>query len=126
MELYRAPLQWSPSLRIYNIMTTRGCPFDCPYCTNKKLQKDVSHHSIERIHHEIETLISKYDCRRIMIYDSVFPSNRKKGFAFLKMMIASGFNSKINWFFQTRVELLDEEFVALVKEAGMLPDFSRH
>lgn len=118
MGLYRAPLQWRPPVRIYNIMTTRGCPFICPYCANKKLQKDVSYHSIERIHQEIETLISKYDCRRIMICDSVFPSNRKKGFEFLKMMIESGLNSKINWFFQTRVELLNEEFVALAKKAG--------
>jgi radical SAM superfamily enzyme YgiQ (UPF0313 family) len=118
MGLYRAPLQWSQPSRTYNIMTTRGCPFDCPYCANKKLRRDVSSHSIERIHQEIETLISKYDCRRIMIYDSVFPSNRKKGLEFLRMMIESGFNSSVYWFFQTRVELLDEELIALAQKAG--------
>lgn len=118
MGPYRAPLQWSHPSRTYNIMTIRGCPFDCPYCANKKLQRDVSCHSIERIYHDIETLISKYDCRRIMIYDSVFPLNRKKGFEFLRMMIESGFNSSVNWFFQTRVELLDEELVALAQKAG--------
>lgn len=118
MGLYRAPLQWSHPSRTYNIMTTRGCPFDCPYCANKELRKGVSSHSIERIHQEIETLISRYDCRRIIIYDSVFPANRKKGFEFLRMMIESGFNRGVNWFFQTRVELLDEELVALARKAG--------
>ena len=118
MDLYRAPLQWSHPSKTYNIMTTRGCPFDCPYCANKKLREDVSFYSIERIHREIETLISKYDCRRIMIYDSVFPSNRKKGLEFLRMMIESGYNRSVNWFFQTRVELLDKELVALAQKAG--------
>jgi radical SAM superfamily enzyme YgiQ (UPF0313 family) len=118
MELYRAPLQWTPPRRTYNIMTTRGCPFNCPYCANKSLRRGISHHSIERIHREVEILISKYDCRRLMIYDSVFPSHRKKGLEFIKMMIESGFHRKVHWFFQTRVELLDEEFVALAKRAG--------
>lgn len=118
MALYRAPLQWRPPLRTSNIMTTRGCPFDCPYCANRKLQKDISYHSVERIHREIETLVAHYHSRRIIICDSVFPSNRKRGFEFLKMMMDSGLNRRITWFIQTRVELLDEEWVALSKEAG--------
>ena len=118
MDLYRVPLQWRPPLRISNIMTTRGCPFDCPYCANRKLQKDVSYHSVERIHREIETLVVNYHSRRIIICDSVFPSNRKRGFEFLKMMMDSGLNRRITWFIQTRVELLDEEWVALSKKAG--------
>lgn len=77
-------------------------------------------HEVKIIDAYVERLSVNAMIKRIfvMIYDSVFPSNRKKGFDFLRMMVESGLNRSVNWFFQTRVELLDEELVVCAQKAG--------
>jgi radical SAM superfamily enzyme YgiQ (UPF0313 family) len=69
----------SSDLRIAEIMTGRGCPFNCAYCCNhalRKIYRDcgpyVRRRSVENVLNEVEYLIEKYKINWLIFDDDTF------------------------------------------------------
>ncbi len=101
------------------IEATRGCPYSCGYyCTYGENQgKLIRSHSPERLVFIMQELISKYGFKSFQFRDPVF--GLKKGFIeeFCLAIIKSGLECQ--WGMETRIDLLDESKLRLMKKSGL-------
>ncbi|MHA1440020.1 MAG: B12-binding domain-containing radical SAM protein [Promethearchaeota archaeon] len=96
------------------IMGSRGCPFNCIFCD--KLSNRVRLRSTDNIVSEIKSTYKKYNIRDFQFYDLTFNVNMnwvKELCLKLKKE-----NLPIVWRCTAKVELIDEELIKLMKEAG--------
>jgi len=98
------------------IMTSRGCPYNCTFCSSL-WERRVRNRSIPNIIREIKYLISTYKTQNIYFKDDTFTINKKRISAFCDALEQE--NIKINWECLTRIELLDEELVLKMQKTGM-------
>ncbi len=86
------------------IMTSRGCPFDCNFCTVTKIfGRKFRMQSPERILAEIKNALTHFKIRRFFIYDDNFTTNRKRIDTFCDMLIKE--KLAIIWYAQVRSDL---------------------
>jgi len=114
-----------PSEKYYNVLgesrvvmtsllTTRGCPFKCIFCTNKD-GKVCRMRSPENVVREIEECyargITDFD-----IIDDTFTINIKRAKTIARLIIDKGL--KITMDLRARVDTVDQEVLDLLAEAG--------
>lgn len=78
MNKYNFPLR--DGLKCINMITSRGCPFKCNFCTtsNKKFRK----RSVENVIQEVDLLTNKYGFNSLMFVDDTMsptPREEEKG-----------------------------------------------
>ena len=110
---------FTKSLPSAPIITSRGCPYNCTYCsvklnTGKKLRK----RSPENIINEIELLVNKFGVKEIHIEDDNFTLDRERVIKFCSLIKEK--NIKINWACPNgvRLDTLDKELLKLMEETG--------
>ena len=74
MELYTPTPTYYQKLPSYIVLTTRGCPFRCVYCS-KIFGNTLRYHSVERVIEEISVLIEEYRSKEIIFRDDTFTAN---------------------------------------------------
>jgi len=105
--------------RVGVMLTSRGCPFDCIFCSNRLLTKKTYRaHSIERVCTEIANLIDKYQVSQVFIQDDNFAVDKKRSKEICREFIRRGINKKISWWAEARVDCVDEELLILMAEAN--------
>ena len=107
-------LKESEKMDIYSIMTSRGCPYDCNFCTvTKMFGREYRSQSPQRVIDEI----SEYKNGKIFFSDDHFAADIKRTDQILDLMIKNGFN--MPWSVQIRTEVTKKpEFIAKMKKAG--------
>ena len=116
MEIYRPSPANYRRLPATTIMTSRGCPYQCIFCSRPTEGTIFRVHSAERVIEEIEQLVTKYGIRDIQIFDDTFsliPSRVEK---ICKRIIEKKLD--IWWNCMTRVDKINPELLALMKQAG--------
>lgn len=117
MKRYRPAPTYYRKLPSYITLTSRGCPYRCSYCS-KIFGSIYRFHSIERVLEEIEELIIRYKTKEIIFRDDTFTINKKFVTELCNKIINKGINKKIKWTCMTRVNLVDEKLLKLMKKAG--------
>jgi radical SAM superfamily enzyme YgiQ (UPF0313 family) len=97
------------------IMATRGCPFNCTYCAHIFGQR-VRRRSIENVLKEIRLMKRKYGTTQFSFKDDTFTVSKKWVTQLCNRLIEE--DSGINWDCTTRVDVIDEGLVKLMKKAG--------
>ena len=97
-------------------MTSRGCPYNCSYCATSIWERKTRYRSIDNVMQEIRFVIEKYGAKQFTFKDDSFTVNRKRVVEFCEKLIKEGFG--ISWDCNTRVNLVDEEMLRLMKKAG--------
>ncbi len=100
------------------IQGSRGCPFSCTFCSQDKAYKKPRYRSSEGIIREMEFMLDHYDIRVMGFNDSYFPHAKESGMEFCRLWRDSSLAGKMRWFTETRVDLVDEELIVALKEAG--------
>jgi len=104
--------------RTLNIMTSRGCPYRCTYCSSPQIfGQSFRYLSTENVIKEMKELVDVYGSDSIQFYDETFTVNRKRVIELCDAIITEGLN-KIKWSCFTRVNIVDEELLKKMKEAG--------
>jgi anaerobic magnesium-protoporphyrin IX monomethyl ester cyclase len=102
--------------QIVPIQTSRGCPFDCEFCSvTGMFGKRYRFRSVENILDELK----QYDSKKhyIFFYDDNFTANRIRAKELLNAMIKN--KLKFKWSTQVRTDIVkDLELVKLMKKAG--------
>ena len=99
------------------IITTRGCPSACYFCSSPKFWKrNVRFRSPERIVDEITYIRDQCGLIYFSIRDDTFTVDRARTIAFCQLLIDR--NLHIMWNCQSRVATLDEELLVWMKRAG--------
>lgn len=101
------------------ILTTRGCPYQCTFCSNpimwspRYIMRDPV-----KVVDEIEDLVKEYDANTIHICDLTATVNKDWIFTFCSEVTGRGL--KLTWDMPsgTRSEALDENILAAMYESG--------
>jgi anaerobic magnesium-protoporphyrin IX monomethyl ester cyclase len=101
---------------IVPLQTSRGCPFDCTFCSvTGMFGKRYRFRSTESVMAELERYNPKK--QKIFFYDDNFAANRRRSKELLTAMIERGF--KFTWSTQVRADIAkDPELLELLHKAG--------
>jgi len=121
-EFIHRPYDWKSrftgSYPVYTMNTSRGCPFDCTFCSvNSVWGKTYRHMSAGRVVDDVEHMIKYYGARCIYFREDHFTLNKKRTVEFCDTLLSR--NVKIDWLCETRADQLDdEEYQRLMYRAG--------
>ena len=102
------------------LMTSRGCPFNCDFCSKPVFGDSVRMRSADYIVGEIQEVIRLgYD--RLWIADDCFTLNRQRLIEICDGIIEG--NLRIGWECLSRVDTLDLEILTKMKHAGCVRIF---
>lgn len=108
---------WMDATPCYTMNTSRGCPFDCSFCSvNSIWGKKYTFMSAKRIVDEIEYLVNKYHAKAIYFREDHFTLNRKRTEEYCRLLLER--NIPISWACETRVDNLDDEIISLMSKSG--------
>jgi len=111
-------IQGRSSMDIIPIMTSRGCPFDCNFCTVTKIfGKRFRMQSPQRIITELKHALSFFKTRSIFFYDDNFTANQRRISELCDLLIAG--NLDIVWTAQVRQDIAkNPELLKKMSKAG--------
>ncbi len=102
---------------VIRVITTRGCPFNCTFCNIREVwQHKTVYRNIDSVIDEIKHLKQKYGREHIGISDDTFMTNKKRVLEFCRKIKQQ--NIKIHWGCLARADLMDEELMKVMSEAG--------
>ena len=114
-ELYQEFWGRTQDVKPAMIMITRGCPFNCDFCSKPVWGNIFRKPSLDKIFQEIEEIIALgYD--QLWIADDSFTLDPEFLVSFCTEKIRR--NIQISWTCLSRTNGLDEEIVSLMKKAG--------
>ena len=104
------------SMTIIPVQTSRGCPYDCSFCSvTGMFGRKFRYRSTEHIMKELRTYRDLG--KMIFFYDDHFAANPRRAKELLRAMIQE--NLFFKWSTQVRVEVArDQELLDLMKKAG--------
>lgn len=98
------------------IITSRGCPYKCSYCSKPVFGNKFRAQSPERVAAEIAYYQDKFGIKELAFYDDVFTLNKERAYAICDIIIQK--RLKICWTCETRVNLVEQKLLRRMKEAG--------
>lgn len=105
--------------RSFSIMTSRGCPYRCSYCSQSVYPVRYRVRSPEHVVAEWRHLVRDRGAQEIGVLDDAFNVQRKRVHAICDLLIAEGLNH-VPWIMINgiRANLADKELLAHMKAAG--------
>ncbi|MBU2044109.1 MAG: B12-binding domain-containing radical SAM protein [Candidatus Omnitrophica bacterium] len=100
------------------IMTTRGCPFKCIFCSTKVFGSQVRRRSVDSVIAEIKSVIYNFNTRHFTFLDDTLTLDRNYILAICQAIIKE--NLKITFDGSTRANLIDEELVEVMANSGLI------
>ena len=116
MDIYRPSPANYRRLPATTLMTSRGCPYACIFCSRPTEGRNWRPHSAKRVVDEIEILIKDYGIKDIQIFDDTFTLDPKRTEDICKGIIERGLD--VGWNCMTRVDRVTLELFKLMKKAG--------
>jgi radical SAM superfamily enzyme YgiQ (UPF0313 family) len=106
--------------KVFTVMTSRGCPFDCSFCVSSKLfGRKVRKRSVKNVVAEIEQLVHKNGAKEIHFADDCFTSDRKWVLDFCDSLRRSKLLLNLSFMNGLRADQVDEELLLVLKGAGV-------
>lgn len=106
-------------IKFTTIMTSRGCPFDCIFCSQRTMfGTKVRFRSSESVISEIEHIVNDLGIKHFVFIDDTLTLNKER-----LIEICNGIIDKkldVTWEGWTRANTVDEEILKLMKKAGFI------
>lgn len=99
--------------RMMPIFLGRSCPYQCNFCYHP-LGNKYRQRSLDNFFKELDLLLEKYEINSIGVHDELFSLKREYMIAFCERIKPYG----LKWDIQLRVDLVDEELLQILKDAG--------
>ena len=99
------------------IQASRGCPFSCSYyCPYTAYQgTKLRQRSIENVINEIKNMKKRYKIKGLLFRDPLFGVNKE----YVKQLCKEMVKLNITWGCETRLDLLNENILKLMKRSGL-------
>ncbi|MDD3345579.1 MAG: radical SAM protein [Candidatus Omnitrophica bacterium] len=113
-----------PLAGIYNkiaitISASRGCPFNCVFCSQNRIHGRPRYRKIESIIDEMEFMHERYNAKFFGFTDAFFPFSTRHGIEFCDALIKRGLHKKVKWVVETMVDFVTRDLAEKMKEAGL-------
>lgn len=99
-----------------SLVTSRGCPFCCSFCSQSLWGGVYREHSPEYVMEMMRILYHKYKIKDLAIYDDTFGVNRTRLIKFCQLLIREKLD--LVWSCNLRANMADAGILKLMKEAG--------
>ncbi|MBU0628102.1 MAG: B12-binding domain-containing radical SAM protein [Nanoarchaeota archaeon] len=97
------------------IVSSRGCPFDCYFCSSKVIWgRRYTYRSADSIIKEIKFMIKNYGTKGIYFREDNFTANRSRLVDFCNKVSSL----KILWICESRADSLDKKTIKLMADSG--------
>lgn len=116
LKLYRPAVFGYKRAPVTSMVTSRGCPFSCKFCSKSVFGSAYRAQSPEKTLEEILHLAENYGIREISFQDDTFTFDRKRVMDLCALLLSRG--PDLTWSCMTRVDLVDEELLKKMKESG--------
>src|SRR3989344_5163144 len=118
LKLYKQTPFKNSRLPQTSMITSRGCPYNCTFCSEYPFKRIYRTHSSDYVIKEIKHLIEKYGIKEVAFQDDVFTLDKKRVHEICDRII----NEKIDitWSCWARVNIVDEELLTKMKKAGCI------
>jgi len=100
---------------VASMFTSRGCPFQCIFCSRVAVSDRVRLRNPLKVVDEIESLKDEYK-NNFIFTDDTFTISKTNTLQICEEIIKRGL--KIKWLCNTRANLLDEELLSAMKRSG--------
>lgn len=107
-------------LDVATIMSTRGCPFNCHFCSHPLNLKKYRQRSIDSVVEEIKSLV-RQSYKYILFYDDNFLLNKKRAYKIMDKIIQE--KIKVKMALQARVDSADYNLYKRMRDAGVVAVF---
>jgi anaerobic magnesium-protoporphyrin IX monomethyl ester cyclase len=98
------------------LVTSRGCPYHCAYCSKPVFGSRFRAQSPGRVVAEMDYLKDRFGVKEVAFYDDSFTLDKKRVHAISEKIADTGL--KLAWTCETRVNLVDRELLRHMKQAG--------
>ncbi len=99
------------------VMTSRGCPFNCVFCSSSlQFGKRWRGYSVDRVIRELKILHDDFNIREIEFLDDTFTLNRKRAQQISDEIVKEGLD--LSWSASSRVNTIDKKTAEKMKRAG--------
>jgi radical SAM superfamily enzyme YgiQ (UPF0313 family) len=116
IDKYHMTLEYL-GLPALHIMTARGCPFRCSFCSASQMYGHCyAMRSATRVVDEIESLVARYGIRGVKIFDSTFTINHRHVHAFCEELERR--DLVMPWECEVRVGSVDRPLLERMQKAG--------
>lgn len=102
-----------------SIITSRGCPYRCVFCSTSRFWGKVRLNSPEFILKDVKNLIDNYYVSHIQIWDDLFAFNKKRLREIAGLFKSEGITCKVAFSCQVRSNLMDDELCRIMKEINI-------
>lgn len=119
MEYYTQRWNWPRGnwFRTANLMSSRGCPYECTFCGSKSMfGRSFRASSPQKTVDEAEHLIKRYGFECLSFSDDTFAVNKKRALDICREIKRR--NLKAAYRFQLRADTSDEDLVRELKSIG--------
>jgi len=104
-------------VRLAQVMYSRGCPFSCSFCSSENAWgRVVAWRSRQAVLDEIEWLVHEFGTNLVYFPDLTFNVDRNRVLALCQEF--SRRKPPVHWWALFRADLLDEELLEALREAG--------
>ncbi|MBD3188280.1 radical SAM protein [Candidatus Bathyarchaeota archaeon] len=103
----------------YPVMTSRGCPFNCIYCTKVVHGNKIRYRSVDNVLEEIVHLKRNFHIKELIIADDNFTQDPDRAEQIFDEIIANNLDIKILFSNGIRADIYSERLVAKMKRAGV-------
>lgn len=101
-----------------NVMSTRGCPYCCSFCTTSRMFHPYRQRSVDSVIEELR-YYKKLGFRYINFEDDNFTADRERAKEICRRMIAEGLTFRESFFFGRTDLAQDEELLDLLERAHL-------
>ncbi len=101
-----------------NVMTSRGCPYNCSFCTTTRMFSPYRQRTPENVIEELK-MYKKLGFKYMNFEDDNFTANKKRAKEILRKMIDKKLIFKETFFFGRTDLADDEELLALLRDAHL-------
>ena len=116
MQKYRSSIARANRQPSHSMLTSRGCPGVCTFCSKKTFGSSVRYFSVKRIVEEFFLLRDEYGAKDIAVWDDNFVSNNEIASAVCEELIHKQLG--ISWSVEARVDCVDFNLLEKMKKAG--------
>lgn len=101
-----------------NILTTRGCPFRCTFCTTSRMFSPYRQRSVDNVINEIK-MYKRMGFKYMNFEDDNFTADKERAKEICRRMIAENLQFKETFFFGRTDMAKDEELLELLQKAHL-------
>ncbi|MDD5729503.1 MAG: radical SAM protein [Candidatus Omnitrophica bacterium] len=115
-KFYRPSSIGFKKLPAITVITSRGCPMRCTFCSGTAFAKAYRAHSPEYVVSMVKALKTQFGIKELMIVDGAFLMNPRRVVNLCELMIKEKLD--LSWSCSARIDVMRPEILRLMKKAG--------